>query len=90
MHLSIVSPWALRTSRLNVADQIGLPADEVHIWWAGLRVESSALCACWDLLSQEETKLASSLSFCKGSAGIYRDAGATTTNPGALCKSIRH
>lgn len=42
-----------------------LPSGEVHIWWVGLHVEGAALCACWDLLSPEETRAASSYRFVK-------------------------
>jgi 4'-phosphopantetheinyl transferase len=39
--------------------EIDLPADELHVWWIRLHVETSALCACWDLLSPEEAVRAS-------------------------------
>jgi 4'-phosphopantetheinyl transferase len=47
------------------ADDLRLPLGEVHIWWVGLRIEGSDLCACWDLLSPEETRVASSHRFVK-------------------------
>lgn len=47
------------------ADELRLPAGEVHIWWVRLQMEGPALCACWDLLSPEETRIASSYRFVK-------------------------
>ena len=47
------------------ADDLRLPLGEVHIWWIGLHMEGAALCACWDLLSPEETRMASSHRFVK-------------------------
>src|SRR5690242_20462405 len=47
------------------ADELRLPAGEVHIWWVRLQMKGSALCQCWDLLSPEETRIASSHRFVK-------------------------
>lgn len=52
-------PWCC------AAENVCLPPNEVHIWWVGLQMKGSALCACWDLLSPEETRLASSHRFVK-------------------------
>jgi len=49
----------------SAAGGLRLPPDEVHIWRVALQMESSALWACWDLLSPEETRLASSYRFVK-------------------------
>jgi 4'-phosphopantetheinyl transferase len=49
-------PW-LRPPR-GVLEKTSLPAGEVHIWWAYLRAGSAALCAGWDLLSEEEKQVA--------------------------------
>lgn len=49
----------------GVADEVRLPPHEVHIWSAGLQVEGATFCACWDLLSREETRRASSYRLAK-------------------------
>jgi 4'-phosphopantetheinyl transferase len=54
-----MKPWQ------SVAGEVRLPPHEVHIWSAGLHVEGAALCACWDLLSPEEARRASSYRFAK-------------------------
>lgn len=55
----IAPPWRAAT------DELLLPPAEVHIWWVRLQLEGPALCACWDLLSAEETRAASSYRFVK-------------------------
>ena len=57
MRLKIIPQRALTQWR-GAAEKICLPLDEVHIWSAGLRVGCAALCACWDLLSPEEVRVA--------------------------------
>lgn len=47
------------------ADDLRLPPGEAHIWWAGLKMEGPDLSACWDLLSPQETRVASSRHFVK-------------------------
>lgn len=64
MRLTTVSEQALLPGR-SAAENVCLLPSEVHIWWVGLQLEGSALCACWDLLSPEETRLASSHRFVK-------------------------
>jgi 4'-phosphopantetheinyl transferase len=54
-----MKPWH------SVAGEVRLPPNEVHIWSAGLRVEGAAFCACWDVLSPEESRRASSYRFAK-------------------------
>jgi 4'-phosphopantetheinyl transferase len=64
MHLS-PAPYQIPPSWRVPAGDLRLPLDEVHIWRVGLQMESSALWACWDLLSPEETWVASSHRFVK-------------------------
>jgi 4'-phosphopantetheinyl transferase len=59
------TPQEASPSRRAAADGLQLPLDEVHTWRVGLQMESSALWACWDLLSPEETRIASSYRFVK-------------------------
>jgi 4'-phosphopantetheinyl transferase len=47
------------------AQKTCLPADEVHIWSAGLRAGRAVLCTCWDLLSAEEKRFALAHRFAK-------------------------
>lgn len=64
MHLS-PAPHQIPPLWHTTAGDRRLPLDEVHIWRVGLQMESSALWACWDLLSPEETRVASSYRFVK-------------------------
>jgi 4'-phosphopantetheinyl transferase len=57
MRLKTISSLA-RTQWWGAAQKVCLPADEVHIWSADLRIGSADLCACWDLLSPEEKRFA--------------------------------
>jgi 4'-phosphopantetheinyl transferase len=54
-----LAPWRAARNELH------LPPGEVHLWWVGLQVEGPALCACWDLLLPEETRVASGYRFVK-------------------------
>jgi 4'-phosphopantetheinyl transferase len=63
MRLKITPQRALTQWRTE--EKICLPVDEVHIWLAGLRVGGAALCTCWDLLSQEEMRVALGHRFAK-------------------------
>lgn len=60
MRLSIVP-----SPERSAPSEVRLPPGEVHIWWAGLRVEGAALCACWDSLPSEEARQASKHRFAK-------------------------
>jgi 4'-phosphopantetheinyl transferase len=60
-----IVPQQAMTQWPGVADEVRLPPHEVHIWSAGLHLEGAALCACWDLLSREETRRASTYRFAK-------------------------
>ena len=64
MHLS-PAPYQMPVLWHAPASDLRLPLDEVHIWRVGLQMEGSALWACWDLLSPEETRIASSYRFVK-------------------------
>jgi 4'-phosphopantetheinyl transferase len=64
MRLKIISQSALTQWR-GAAEHTCLPVDEVHIWWAGLRVRGAALCTHWDLLSPEEMRFALAHRFAK-------------------------
>jgi len=64
MRLSVAPRQSLAPWR-GAADELHLPLGEVHLWWVGLHMEGPALCACWDLLSAEETRVASSYRFVK-------------------------
>jgi 4'-phosphopantetheinyl transferase len=64
MRLTAVARQTVASWR-GPAKDLPLPSGEVHIWWVGLHLEGSALCACWDLLSPEETRVASSYRFVK-------------------------
>jgi 4'-phosphopantetheinyl transferase len=46
------------TESPRLIEKLSLPAEEVHIWSIDLRLAGGALCACWDLLSSEEMRLA--------------------------------
>lgn len=46
------------TESPRLIEKIPLLAEEVHIWSIDLRLAGAALCACWDLLSPEEKRLA--------------------------------
>ena len=59
------TPQRARTQRRGAAEKICLPVDEAHIWSAGLRVGGPPLCACWDLLSPEEMRVALGRRFAK-------------------------
>jgi 4'-phosphopantetheinyl transferase len=59
------APYQIHPSWSVPAGDLRLPLDEVHMWRVGLQMESSALWACWDLLSPEETRVASSYRFVK-------------------------
>lgn len=64
MRLTALSRQALARSR-DAADALRLPPGEVHIWRVALDMEGPAFCACWDLLSPEETRVASQYRFVK-------------------------
>ena len=59
MRLSIVP----QQKRDECAGTVRLAPGEVHIWWAGLRVEGAELCACWDSLAPDEARQASRYRF---------------------------
>src|SRR5260370_41607320 len=54
-----LAPWRAARNELH------LPPGEVHLWWVGLQMEGPSLCVCWDLLSPEETQVASGYRFVK-------------------------
>ena len=54
-----------RLSLYHLFEPLRLSPGEVHVWRVGLQIEGLALCACWDLLSPEETRVASSHRFVK-------------------------
>jgi 4'-phosphopantetheinyl transferase len=64
LNLNVVPQQAMKPWQ-SVADEVRLPPHEAHIWSAGLHVQGSAFCACWDVLTPEETRLASSYRFAK-------------------------
>ena len=60
---SIEQSEPIETRRLT--RKIPLPKEEVHVWSIDLRLDSAAMCACWDLLSPEEVQQALRRRFAK-------------------------
>jgi 4'-phosphopantetheinyl transferase len=54
-----------RLGLYHLFEPLRLSPGEVHVWRVGLQIEGLALCACWDLLSPEEKRVASSYRFVK-------------------------